>query len=80
MDVQKEQEQQNRTDHVVSGFAFYSEKDARLAEQGIAGRTESRAGSVGRRDSAYPSVDELCGHQGKNVSCQKKNQTGTGRK
>ena len=33
MDVQKEQEQQNRTDHVVSGFAFYSEKDARLAEQ-----------------------------------------------
>ena len=27
MDVQKEQEQQNRTDHVVSGFAFYSEKD-----------------------------------------------------
>ena len=30
---QKEQEQQNRTDHVVSGFAFYSEKDARLAEQ-----------------------------------------------
>ena len=31
--LQKEQEQQNRTDHVVSGFAFYSEKDARLAEQ-----------------------------------------------
>ena len=27
MDVQKEQEQQNRTDHVVSGFAFYSEKE-----------------------------------------------------
>ena len=102
MDVQKEQEQQNRTDHVVSGFAFYSEKDARLAEQErqkIAyldkriDRTnlesvlviykkalDDRAGSVGRRDSADPSVDELCGHQGKNVSCQKKNQTGTGRK
>ena len=34
MDVQREQqEQNNQTDKVVSGFAFYSEKDARLAEQ-----------------------------------------------
>lgn len=33
MDVQREQEQRKQTDHVVSGFAFYSEKDARLAEQ-----------------------------------------------
>ena len=33
MDVQKEQEQQNRTDHVVSGLAFKSEKDDRLSEQ-----------------------------------------------
>ena len=33
MDVQKEQEQQKQTDKVVSGFAFYSEKDAKLAEQ-----------------------------------------------
>ena len=35
MDVQREQEQQNQTDKdkIVSGFAFYSEKDARLAEQ-----------------------------------------------
>ena len=35
MDVQREQEQQKqeRTDKVVSGFAFYSEKDAKLAEQ-----------------------------------------------
>ena len=123
MDVQKEQEQQNRTDHVVSGFAFYSEKDARLAEQErqkiayldkridrtnlesvlviykkalddrvfrtpvgleylreLQGELKAEQESVGRRDSAYPSVDELCGHQGKNVSCQKKNQTGTGRK
>lgn len=34
MDVQREQqEQNNQNDKVVSGFAFYSEKDARLAEQ-----------------------------------------------
>ena len=33
MDVQREQEQQKQTDKVVSGFAFYSEKDAKLAEQ-----------------------------------------------
>lgn len=33
MDVQKEQEQQKQTDKVVSGFAFYSEKDAKLSEQ-----------------------------------------------
>lgn len=33
MDVQREQEQQGQRDYVVSGFAFYSEKDARLAEQ-----------------------------------------------
>ena len=36
MDIQREQErqiQQNQTDKVVSGFAFYSEKDAKLAEQ-----------------------------------------------
>ena len=33
MDVQREQEQQRQMEHVVSGFAFYSEKDARLAEQ-----------------------------------------------
>lgn len=34
MDAQREQsEKQNQTDKVVSGFAFYSEKDAKLAEQ-----------------------------------------------
>ena len=33
MDIQREQEQQKQTDKVVSGFAFYSEKDAKLAEQ-----------------------------------------------
>ena len=36
MDAQREQSEkqnQNQTDKVVSGFAFYSEKDAKLAEQ-----------------------------------------------
>lgn len=33
MDVQREQEQQKTSENIVSGFAFYSEKDARLAEQ-----------------------------------------------
>ena len=35
MDVQRDQEQPNQSDRdrVVSGFVFYSEKDARLAEQ-----------------------------------------------
>lgn len=33
MDVQREQEQQKASENIVSGFAFYSEKDARLAEQ-----------------------------------------------
>ncbi len=33
MDIQREQEQPKQAENIVSGFAFYSEKDAALAEQ-----------------------------------------------
>lgn len=33
MDIQREQEQPKKAENIVSGFAFYSEKDAALAEQ-----------------------------------------------
>lgn len=33
MDIQREQEQSKQAENIVSGFAFYSEKDATLAEQ-----------------------------------------------